>query len=116
MTWAAAVAAIVAAVAMSARVIYAHRAKVRQREIDAETLRLKMADKREESIVTVLLDELDHERADRHRQEQRIDVLVDEIKRRRSERPTRHTEPEIDPDVPARDTDPQTPSGRPKAP
>lgn len=111
----AAVAAIVAAIAMSARVIYAHRAKVRQREIDAETLRLKMADKREESIVTVLLDELDHERTDRRRQEQRIDVLVDEIKKRRSDRPARHTEPEAEPVDPTRDTDPQTPSGRPRA-
>lgn len=115
MTWAAAIAAIVAAVALSVRVIHGHRAKLRQKEIDAETLRLKLAmtDKREESIVTVLLDELGHERTDRRRQEQRIDVLVDEIKRRRSERPARHTEPE--PVDPTRDTDPQTPSGRPRA-
>jgi hypothetical protein len=116
MTWAAAIAAIVAAIAAASHIIYAHRAKIRQKEIDAETLRLKLADKREESIVTVLLDELDHERADRHRQEERIDILVDAIKKRRSDRPGRHTEPEAEPVDPTRDTDPQTPSGRPKAP
>lgn len=112
----AALAASFAALALTVRVIYAHRAKTRQREIDAETLSMKLLATRDDSLLRIVQEELQHEREATREERKRVDSFFDRIKSRiKSDPPPRHTEPEADPVDPTRDTDPQTPSGRPRA-